>query len=77
MATYNGHPSWRLWNVSLWVGNDEGLYRLALDCIRLSKTRRDAARYMLYRLVSTGHQKTPDGAPYSANALRHAMRGLS
>ncbi len=25
--TYNGHPTYEHWNVSLWTANDEGLYR--------------------------------------------------
>ena len=29
MSEYNGHPSWDHWNVALWFGNDEPLYRMA------------------------------------------------
>lgn len=31
MATYNGHKNWTHWNVALWLGGDEGLYRFARD----------------------------------------------
>ena len=76
MSTYNEHPSRNYWNVSLWIGNDEGLYRTALDCIRHTKTRDQAAAAMLDMLTECGHTKTPDGAPYTKASIRHAMRGL-
>ena len=28
---YNGHKNWDYWNVSLWLYNDEPLYRLMLS----------------------------------------------
>lgn len=57
MAEYNGHPSRAAWNVSLWIGNDEGLYRLALDCIKRHKTLGAAARAFMEEV---GAEKTPD-----------------
>ena len=76
MTKYNGHPSWTYWNVSLWVNNDEGLYNLALDCLKQSKRREDAARSMLDTLHECGSVKTPDGAPYSVRTILHSMRGM-
>ena len=76
---YNGHPSYNYWNVSLWVGNDEGLYDLARECIRSTKTRRQAAKAMLETLRGEREHcipTTPDGAPYTIASLIHAMRGL-
>lgn len=78
-GTYNGHKNWAHWNVSLWIGNDEGLYRLALDCIRRSKTKDEAARKMLHELTVGGRTrepKTPDGARYTVTTIRAAMVGL-
>ena len=69
---YNGHKNWNHWNVSLWIGNDEALYRLALRCIH-SGNRRQAAETFL-ELVGATH--TPDGAPYSLSSVTAAMRGL-
>lgn len=69
---FNGHKNWNHWNVSLWINNDEGLYRLAMNCISSTDNRDEAAAKML-RSVS---KKTPDGAPYSKTTIRAAMVGM-
>ena len=30
--SYNGWENYETWNVALWIGNDEGLYREARSC---------------------------------------------
>ena len=32
MEGYNGWKNWATWNVALWLGNDEGLYKIARGC---------------------------------------------
>lgn len=73
---YNGHKNKTHWNVSLWINNDEGLYRLALDFINDNTNRNDAARHMMLFLDQTGQNKTPDGFKYSKTAIRAAMVGM-
>lgn len=73
MKTYNGHRSWNAWNVSLWINNDEGLYRFALDCVRRFG-KGGAARAFMRDFEG---QKTPDGARYNITSVREAMRELS
>ena len=73
MAKYNGHRSWNSWNVSLWIGNDEGLYTWAVELIK-SMGRDKAARHMARQLDG---EKTPDGAQYNRTCVREALRGLS
>jgi hypothetical protein len=73
MARYNGHKNWNHWNVSLWIGNDEGIYNLAREMIRTHRNRDAAARSLLELLP----EKTPDGAPYSFSAVRAAIAGLT
>lgn len=78
---YNGHCCWNCWNVSLWINNDENLYRAALECVRRPHavtghpvTARWAARRFLSEVVPVG--RTPDGARYTFKAVRSAMAGL-
>lgn len=70
---YNGHKNWNHWNVSLWIANDEGLYRLAKACIQATHKRDDAVTMFLNHMTKG---KTPDGAPYSRSSVRAALRGL-
>ena len=76
--TYNGHPSRNYWNVALWLANDEGLYRLARECILVTRNRREAAELMLDTLKASMNSipTTPDGAPYTVASIRHGMRGM-
>lgn len=69
--TYNGHKNWNFWNVSLWLGNDESLYRLCQAALN-GRTKDKAARYLAEILPA----KTPDGAPYSVGAIRAALVGM-
>ena len=67
--TYNGHKNWAHWNVALWIGNDEGLYRLACDAVKTTTSRKRAA----LKLVRYLPARTPDGARYSIAAVYAAL----
>lgn len=69
---YNGHHCWNCWNVSLWIANDEGLYRLALHYKSRAKTL-DAAARLFIRYVGP---KTPDGATFTQSGVRRALADL-
>lgn len=76
MAKYNGHKNWNHWNVSLWINNDEGLYRLAVEQVGKCRTRERAAENIVHELASAGITHTSDGAPYSKSAVRAALVGM-
>lgn len=78
---YNGHKNWNHWNVSLWLNNDEKLYRSMLSWISVTGGNKDRAARAFYRALvfsdfETPMRKTPDGAPYSISAIRAAMNGI-
>lgn len=55
--TYNGWKNWATWNVALWLGNSEALYKIARRCVRYTD--------LVDRLEEAGVFKTPDGASYN------------
>jgi hypothetical protein len=73
---YNGHRSWNAWNVELWIGNDESLYRAALECLRTQGSPTNAAVSFI-KLVVGENAKTPDGAVYNFKCVREALAGLA
>lgn len=75
MTTFNGHKNWTQWNVSLWINNDESLYRLAL-AFKRRHTVDEAAELMLEHLKLASVTETLDGAKFSKTAIKAAMRGM-
>lgn len=69
--TYNGHKNWSHWNVSLWISNEESVYRRAIELKRKHGALR-AAKLLLAELPS----KTPDGASFSITNLYAAIDDL-
>ena len=76
MSTYNGHKNWNHWNVSLWIGNDEGLYQMTKDYVRRCRTLNEAAIAILEDLHERGITHTPDGAKYTKTSIRAAITDL-
>ena len=60
--TYNGWANYETWNVTLWIGNDWGLYQLACDVVRYGGTYVDLINAIL---LNCGATKTPDGVAYN------------
>lgn len=61
--TYNGWANYETWNVSLWLQNDEAMYRLTLQHINNSKRLGKPVSYdsLIPALELKFGQITPDG----------------
>jgi len=79
---YQGHESWTAWNVSLWLNNDESMYRTGMDLLRKYQYDRNGKRRSRDKQASLAAAamldylptKTPDGAKYSKRSLMLALR---
>ena len=67
---YQGHRSYNAWNVSLYLFNEEPLYRLMCECVKRSRTLDDAAERLFRQLPA----RTPDGVPYTITNVRLALQ---
>ena len=84
MKQYNGHRSRNAWNVSLWISNDESLYRYAMDCIKEARrvcedgitSARLASRAAIYFLQTYANSQTPDGAKYNHLSVKLCLQGF-
>ena len=53
--TYNGWANYETWNVALWLGNDEGMYRMA------RMYRHHGYKSLSHMLEESYGSVTPDG----------------
>jgi len=62
---YNGWSNYQTWNVTLWIGNDEGLYGMAQELGSYSK---------LVELLTEelDNHYTPDGVAWKDSAINVA-----
>ena len=62
-TTYNGWTNWETWNASLWINNEEPMYRLAQEYV--DQARRFGQRISYDALIPALEyrfgQMTPDG----------------
>lgn len=78
--TYNGWSNYPTWNVNLWLSNDEGLYREALDIVARSRDWEEAEETPVRVLVAdqlrdwVRDDLAPDlGASFAADLLGYAL----
>lgn len=66
---YNGWANRATWNVALWIGNDEPLYRAAVDFMNRYKGRQPYRHFIAS--MGMGDERTPDGFKYGGQKLSY------
>ena len=77
---YNGWKNRQTWNVYLWIGNDEPLYRAAVEFLQRYKGKAPYAAFI--RSMGMQEERTPDniawmGSRLCYSELNDAMRELA
>ena len=57
----NGWANYETWNASLWMGNDEFLYRTALGCVEFADERESPWIKFIRCMTNGGMMETGDG----------------
>ena len=62
-STFNGWTNWETWNASLWINNEEPMYRLAQDYVEQARRFGQRISYdaLIPALECRFGQMTPDG----------------
>lgn len=66
-SDYNGWRNYNTWNVALWISNDYGLYKTAIDFIKNYRGRKPYKDFIKY--LGLEREKTSDGVRWMDNSL--------
>lgn len=64
---YNGWKNRATWNVALWINNDEGLYRVAVEFMQRYKGKHPYVAFVKEMFMPD--ERTPDGYKWHGKAL--------
>ena len=68
-TTYNGWPNYQTWLVTLWIGNEEGLYWAAREYVRGCRRRGQLVKYDDYLSHAGLSGECERGVQWSARTI--------